>query len=105
MRQRGAGANRKTDRAMRWLAVAIVAGLAGTPAAAEEFTFRSSTYASFRDVWTGAPPTAALDIHADLQFPTAAGDRVPAVVVVHTLGGFRKENEGWAAEHLRQAGF
>jgi dienelactone hydrolase len=40
-----------------------------------------------------------------LGFPEQARDRVPAVVVVHTVGGYRDDNEGQYAAELRQAGF
>jgi dienelactone hydrolase len=30
---------------------------------------------------------------------------IPAVVVVHSLAGFREGNEGWQAQQLREAGF
>jgi len=40
-----------------------------------------------------------------LDFPEAAKDRYPAVIVVHTISGYRDANEGYAAAELRKAGF
>jgi len=44
-------------------------------------------------------------VRATLDFPEAAKDRYPAVIVVHTLGGYRDANEGYAAAELRKSGF
>ena len=39
------------------------------------------------------------------RFPEQPRDRYPAVVVVHTIGGFQEANEGWLAVELRRSGF
>ena len=39
------------------------------------------------------------------RFPEQPRDRYPAVVVVHTIGGFQEANEGWLAAELRRSGF
>lgn len=39
------------------------------------------------------------------RLPNEARERYPAVVIVHTLAGYRDSNEGWHAEAFRKAGF
>jgi dienelactone hydrolase len=68
-------------------------------------TFQSSTYSGFRQLLTREAATGTVTIHAKLDFPEQAKDRYPAVIVVHTLGGYRDANEGYAAAELRKAGF
>jgi fermentation-respiration switch protein FrsA (DUF1100 family) len=46
-----------------------------------------------------------VDVHATLSLPAASSGRVPAVVLVHTLAGYRDQNEGWQASTLREVGF
>ena len=46
-----------------------------------------------------------MTVRASLEFPAIAKDRYPAVIVVHTLGGYRDANEGYAAAELRKSGF
>jgi dienelactone hydrolase len=89
------------------LLLVIVALASGIPAeaTAEDLTFQSGTYANFRQVLTRAAPTARVEIRATLELPAGAHGRLPAVVVVHSLAGYRDENEGWQASTLRHAGF
>ena len=47
----------------------------------------------------------AVTVKADLGFPEQAMDRYPAVIVVHTIAGYRDVNEGYVAAELRKAGF
>jgi dienelactone hydrolase len=68
-------------------------------------TFQSSTYSDFRQLLTREAATGTVTIQASLGFPEEKKDRYPAVVVVHTLGGYRDANEGYAAAELRKAGF
>jgi dienelactone hydrolase len=68
-------------------------------------TFESSTYSDFRQLLTGEPATGTVKIQADLGFPEAKKDRYPAVIVVHTISGYRDANEGYAVAELRRAGF
>jgi len=68
-------------------------------------TFESSTYSDFRQLLTGEAATGNVTIRADLGFPEAKKDRYPAVIVVHTISGYRDANEGYAAAELRKAGF
>jgi dienelactone hydrolase len=44
-------------------------------------------------------------VQASLEFPEVARDRYPAVIIVHTLTGYRHANEGYAAAELRKSGF
>lgn len=74
---------------------------AGTPA----ITFQSPTYSDFRQILTREAATGTVAIRANLIFPDEVRDRYPAVVVVHTLGGYRDANEGHAAAVLRRSGF
>jgi dienelactone hydrolase len=67
--------------------------------------FQSSTYNDFRQLVTREPATATVTVQAKLDFPDQAKDRYPAVIVVHTLSGYRDDNEGYAAGELRKAGF
>jgi len=73
---------------------------AGTTA----ITFQSSTYADFRQLLARETPTGTVSIRADLEFPEEVRDRYPAVIVVHTLAGYRDANEGYVAAELRKAG-
>ena len=67
-------------------------------------TFQSSTYSDMRQL-LAREPTGAVTVKADLGFPEQARDRYPAVIVVHTIAGYRDINEGYAAAELRKAGF
>ena len=68
-------------------------------------TFQSSTYSDFRQLMTGEAATGTVTIRANLGFPDEKKDRYPAVVVVHTISGYRDANEGYAVAELRKAGF
>ncbi len=70
----------------------------------ERVTLRSGSYADFRQVFTREAP-AGVSVPATLRFPERPRDRYPAVVVVHTIGGFQEANEGWLAAELRRSGF
>jgi dienelactone hydrolase len=67
--------------------------------------FQSSTYNDFRQLVTRQPPTATVAVQGKLDFPDQAKDRYPAVIVLHTLSGYRDDNEGYVAAELRKAGF
>jgi dienelactone hydrolase len=73
--------------------------------ASNQVTFQSASYAVFRQLLSRAAPAATVTVAASLSFPDEARDRYPAVVVVHTLGGYRDVNEGLYAAELRKAGF
>jgi dienelactone hydrolase len=68
-------------------------------------TFQSSTYSDFRQVLAREAATGTVTVRANLGFPEQAKDRYPAVVIVHTIGGYRDANEGYAAAELRKSGF
>ncbi len=68
-------------------------------------TFQSSTYGDFRQILTREAPTGTITIRAILGFPDAARDRYPAIIIVHGLGGYRDDNEGYVAAELRKSGF
>jgi dienelactone hydrolase len=68
-------------------------------------TFQSSTYSDFRQILVREAATGTITIRATLSFPVEVRDRYPAVVVVHTLGGYRDVNEGYVAAELRKSGF
>jgi dienelactone hydrolase len=70
----------------------------------EHVTLRSDSYADFRQVFVREAPADA-SVPATLRFPDQPRDRYPAVVVVHTISGFREANEGWLAAELRRSGF
>jgi dienelactone hydrolase len=70
-----------------------------------QITFQSSTYSDFRQLLTREAATATVTVRANLGFPEEAKDRYPAVVVVHTIGGYLEANEGYAAAELRKSGF
>jgi dienelactone hydrolase len=68
-------------------------------------TFQSSTYGDMRQLLTREAATGTVTVKAYLGFPEQASDRYPAVVVVHSMAGYRDANEGYAAAELRKAGF
>ncbi len=68
-------------------------------------SFQSATYSDFRQLLARQAPTGSVTIPAKLVFPDEARDRYPAVIVVHSLGGYRDANEGYVAAVLRKSGF
>jgi dienelactone hydrolase len=46
-----------------------------------------------------------LTVNGYLSFPDQVRGRYPAVIIVHTIAGYRDANEGYAAAELRKAGF
>jgi dienelactone hydrolase len=70
----------------------------------ERVTLRSGSYIDFRQVFVREAPAEA-SVPATLRFPDQPRDRYPAVVVVHTISGFREANAGWLAAELRRSGF
>jgi dienelactone hydrolase len=82
------------------------AGHCQTPQAdTTTITFQSATYSDMRQLLTREAAAAAVMVKATLGFPEQAKDHYPAVIVVHTLGGYRDANEGYVAAELRKAGF
>ena len=74
-------------------------------AGATTITFQSSTYSDFRQILVREAATGKVTVRANLSFPEEVRDRYPAVIVVHTLGGYRDANEGYVAAELRKSGF
>src|SRR5258705_12719319 len=68
-------------------------------------TFGSSTYSDMRQLLAREATTGAVTVEAYLGFPQKVRDRYPAVIIVHTIAGYRDANEGYAAAELRKAGF
>jgi dienelactone hydrolase len=83
---------------------ALVYGQVRDAGPIELVTLRSGSYADFRHVFAREAP-ATVSVPATLRFPDRPRDRYPAVVVVHTIGGFQEANEGWQAAELRRSGF
>jgi dienelactone hydrolase len=75
------------------------------PAGTTTITFQSSTYSDFRQILARDAATATTVVEANLSFPEQARDRYPAVVIVHTLAGYRDANEGYTVAELRKSGF
>jgi dienelactone hydrolase len=67
-------------------------------------TFQSSTYSDMRQL-LAREATGTTTIKAYLGFPEQMRDRYPAVIIVHTIAGYRDANEGYVAAELRKAGF
>jgi dienelactone hydrolase len=88
------------------IAYGTAAGRCQAPqAGTTTITFQSSTYSDFRQILVREAATGTVTVHANLSFPEEVRDRYPAVVVVHTIGGYRDANEGYAAAELRKSGF
>ena len=91
---------------MATIAYGTAAGHCQAPqAGTTAITFQSSTYSDFRQLLTREAATGTVTVQASLGFPEQKKDRYPAVIVVHTLGGYRDANEGYVAAELRKAGF
>jgi dienelactone hydrolase len=89
---------------MRLLALTVATLLASWPAlAAETIGFASGTYDSLNKI-AMKQPSAAIEAIGTLALPDGDG-KVPAVVILHTIGGLDPNNEPWFAERLTQAGF
>jgi len=88
------------------LALAVMA-LAACPlsAKAQAFEVQSGTYKDFRQLLSREAPSEKTAIAMTLRLPDRMAERHPAVVLVHTLGGYQEANEGWHAEQLRKSGF
>lgn len=67
--------------------------------------FQSSTYGDMRQLVMREAATETVAVKAHLGFPDQARDRYPAVIVVHSIAGYRDANEGYVATELRKAGF
>ena len=91
---------------MAMIAYGSAAGHCQAPqAGTTAITFQSSTYSDMRQLLVREAASGAVTVKAYLGFPEQERDRYPAVIVVHTIGGYREANEGYAAAELRKAGF
>ena len=91
---------------MAMIGYGATAGHCQTPqAGSTAVTFQSSSYSGFRQLLAREAAAEPVTVRAKLAFPDQAKDRYPAVIVVHTLGGYRDANEGYVAAELRKAGF
>src|SRR5476651_2859303 len=74
-------------------------------AGAEQVTFQSGNYAGLRQLVAQEPAFSTNTIAGTLSFPDEKRDRYPALVIVHTIGGYQDSNEGWHAARFRKSGF
>jgi dienelactone hydrolase len=74
-------------------------------AGTNQVSFQSSTYSDFRQLLAREAATETVTVQANLGFPEEVKDRYPAAVIVHTIAGYREDNEGNAAAELRKSGF
>jgi dienelactone hydrolase len=91
---------------MAMIGYGAAAGYCQAPqAGSSTITFQSSSYNDFRALLAREAAAGTVTVRAKLEFPEAAKDRYPAVIVVHGLGGYRDANEGYVAAELRKSGF
>jgi dienelactone hydrolase len=74
-------------------------------AGTSQVSFQSSSYSDFRQLLAREVAAGTVTVRANLGFPEEAKDRYPAAVIVHTIAGYREDNEGYIAAELRKAGF
>ena len=67
--------------------------------------FQSASYTDFRQLVAREAPTSAVTVSATLSFPDRGQERYPALVIVHTIGGYQDVNEGWHSLEFRKARF
>ena len=93
---------------LRLLLSLVLIAMGLPPAQAEEselLPFKSGLYADFRHILSRGAATAEVEIVATIRLPDEIRDRYPAIVIVHTIGGYQDANEGWHAAEFRKAGF
>jgi dienelactone hydrolase len=73
--------------------------------ATEVVEFQSASYTDIRQLIAREATTATVTVSATLSFPDRVQERYPALVVAHTIGGYRDVNEGWHTLEFRKAGF
>jgi dienelactone hydrolase len=67
-------------------------------------SFQSSTFGDMRQL-LARQPSGTVTVKASMGFPEQTREKYPAVIVVHSIGGYRDSNEGYVAAQLRKAGF
>ena len=89
------------------IAYGTATGHCQTPqAATTTITFQSATYGDMGQLLARQPAAGAVTVKATLGFPEQTRDHYPAVIVVHTLAGYRDAGRSrYAAAELRKAGF
>ena len=91
---------------MATIAYGTASGHCQTPqAGTTTITFQSATYHDMRQLLARETTGGVVTVKAALGFPEQTKDQYPAVIVVHTLTGYRDANEGYVAAELRKAGF
>jgi dienelactone hydrolase len=91
---------------IKLMVLSLAFGVAfAVPACAEQLTFQSGDYADFRQLLAGDAASSRINIVGTLTFPDEKRERSPAIVIVHTIGGYQEANEGWHAARFRQSGF
>jgi len=91
---------------MATIAYGTASGHCQTPqAGTTTITFQSATYNDMRQLLARETTGGVVTVKAALGFPEQTKDQYPAVIVVHTLTGYRDANEGYVATELRKAGF
>jgi dienelactone hydrolase len=76
----------------------------GSQAGLTTVTFQSSSYSDMRQL-LAREPAGTVSVKASLGFPEQMKEKYPAIIVVHSLAGYRDTNEGYVAAELRKAGF
>jgi dienelactone hydrolase len=89
----------------RRLFAAAAAFAITTTAQAESVRFQAGDYTDFRQLVSREAPTSTITVSGTLSFPVEKRNRYPAVVIVHTIGGYQEPNEGWHADQFRKSGF
>ena len=72
-------------------------------ASSTTITFQSSADSDMRQLLAREAATGAVTVKAYLRLPEQVRDRYPAVIIVHTIAGYRDANEGYVAAELRKA--
>lgn len=88
-----------------YLVVALALVAVAVSATAQTVMIQSGRYSDFRQLMAREAPAASVTLPMTLRLPDTGQDRYPAIVIVHTIGGYLEANEGWHAEAFRRAGF
>jgi dienelactone hydrolase len=87
------------------LSILFLALMVASSAQAQTVTVPSAVYADFRQLLARESPTSSAGVGMTLRFPEERRGRHPAIVIVHTIGGYQEANEGWHAQAFRRQGF
>ena len=90
------------------LAMSVLSGIAAAqgfnPETRGSIDFPTFRFETTPGTLNGTPGTAETG-RAILRLPKADGQKAPLVVLVHTIGGYIEQNEGWFARELNKVGF